>query len=203
MKVAVLGATGSAGSRIVQELCRRGHTVLAGARNVSAVPTDARIEALAIDAQDATALQVAVHGCDAIVLALRFTAVNTDLVLQNITHSGVARLLIVGGAGSLMTASAIREMDTPQFPAHVRPESLAAAHCLDLLYANQQLDWVYISPSRFFRPGTRTGRFRLGKDELLVDSQGISAISQEDFAVALVDELESKRHSRQRITVGY
>jgi uncharacterized protein len=203
MRVAVLGATGSAGSRIVRELRSRGHAVLAGARDVSAIAHEAGIEARSVDAQDEAAMRLAARDCDAIVLALKFAGVNTELVLRNITGSGAKRLLVVGGAGSLLGASGVREMDTPEFPAHVRPESLAAARCLDLLRENQALDWVYLSPSRFFRPGTRTGRFRLGRDALLVDHQGISAISQEDFAVALVDELENPQHSRQRITVGY
>jgi putative NADH-flavin reductase len=127
-------------------------------------------------------------------------------VIDAMHKSGVKRLLIVGGAGSLEVAPGKALVDQPNFPPQYKEESLAAREFLNALRAlppDQPIDWVYISPSALFTPGQRTGKFRIGGDQLLADAKGHSAISQEDFAIALVDELENKKHSRQRFTVGY
>jgi NAD(P)-dependent dehydrogenase (short-subunit alcohol dehydrogenase family) len=116
--------------------------------------------------------------------------------------AAVQRYLVVGGAGSLETAPGRREMDDPRFPAAVRPEAQAGSEFLNRLRASD-LDWTFLSPSRFFEPGVRTGKFRIGQDRLLVDAAGRSAVSMEDYAIAMVDELERPAHSRQRFTVGY
>jgi uncharacterized protein len=115
----------------------------------------------------------------------------------------VKRFLVVGGAGSLETATGVNLVDTPEFPAAYKPESLAGREFLKLLRDEHQLDWTFLSPSAAFAPGGRTGNFRLGGDRLLVDAAGASAISMEDYAIAMVDELETPRHARQRFTVGY
>jgi hypothetical protein len=94
-------------------------------------------------------------------------------------------------------------VNTPDFPAEYKPETLAGVEFLNVLRGEKELDWTFLSPSYFFAPGERTGKFRLGKDELLVAADGQSRISTEDFAIALVDELEQPKHSRQRFTVGY
>jgi putative NADH-flavin reductase len=127
-------------------------------------------------------------------------------VINAVQKSGIKRLLIVGGAGSLEIAPGKALVDQPDFPAQYKEESLAGRAFLDALRAlppDQPVEWTYISPSALFAPGKRTGKFRIGGDKLLADAKGNSSISQEDFAIALVDELENKKHSRARFTVGY
>jgi putative NADH-flavin reductase len=202
MKVALIGASGNAGSRILKELVGRSHAVLALARHASKIPELKGVTAHSIDAQDGAALAAAIKGHDAVVSAIKFTAADTQELIDSIGRSGVSRYLVVGGAGSLEVAPGLLEMDSPKFPAHVKPEAAAGARFLQQLRASA-LDWSYISPSRFFQPGVRTGVFRLGTDRLLTGADGTSAISFEDFAMALVDELEHPRHVRRRFTVGY
>ena len=113
------------------------------------------------------------------------------------------RLLVVGGAGSLETAPGVLLVNAPNFPANYKPESLAGTKFLSVLREEKELDWTFLSPSALFVPGERTGKFRLGEDQLLVTADGKSYISMEDFAIALVDELEHPKHSRRRFAVGY
>ncbi|MCD0506258.1 NAD(P)-dependent oxidoreductase, partial [Bordetella petrii] len=117
--------------------------------------------------------------------------------------AGVPRLLVVGGAGSLRVAPGVMLIDTPEFPDAYKPEARAGVVFLDTLRREKALDWTFLSPSALFEPGERTGVFRVGADELLADDEGKSWISMEDYAIALVDELESPRHTRRRFTVGY
>ena len=113
------------------------------------------------------------------------------------------RLLVVGGAGSLEVSPGLTLVNTPDFPVEYKPETLAGVEFLNVLRGEKELDWTFLSPPYFFAPGERTGKFRLDKDKLLVAADGQSRISTEDFAIALVDELEQPKHSRQRFTVGY
>jgi putative NADH-flavin reductase len=116
--------------------------------------------------------------------------------------SGVKRYLVVGGAASLFVAPGQRLLDQPDFPDAYKPEASAGAAFLEALRGADDLEWTYLSPSAVFVPGERTGKFRLGTDELLVSDHG-STISFEDYAVALVDEIERPAHVRRRFTVGY
>lgn len=202
MKVALIGASGNAGSRILQELVNRGHTVLAVARHANRIPTGSAITARDLDASDGSALSAAITGYDAAISAVKFLQTDSQGLIDSIARAGVTRYLVVGGAGSLQLASGELEMDSPFFPAHVKPEAAAGARFLGQLRAST-LDWTFISPSRIFQPGMRSGVFRLGTDHLLVGADGKSVISFEDFAMALVDELEQPRHVRSRFTVGY
>ena len=111
--------------------------------------------------------------------------------------------MVVGGAGSLEVASGLALINTPEFPETYKPEARAGIEFLEVLRSEKALDWVFLSPSAEFEPGERTGRYRLGSDELLVDGQGRSWISMEDYVIAFADELENPAHSRQRFTVGY
>jgi putative NADH-flavin reductase len=113
------------------------------------------------------------------------------------------RYLVVGGAGSLEVAPGVKLYDSPQFPPEYKPEAVKGGDFLNLLRNERTLAWTFLSPSALFGPGERTAKFRLGTDQLLADDQGNSSISYEDFAVALVDELEKPAHTRQRFTVGY
>lgn len=203
-KVVVLGITGNVGSRIAQELLRRGHQVTGIARNVSNVAPQQGLHAQAADATQADALAPLLRGHDAIISATRFVGGSkAGTVIAAARQAGVLRVLVVGGAGSLETAPGVALVDTPEFPPAYKPEALAGREFLQTLQQEQELDWTFLSPSAEFRPGERTGQFRLGQNSLLVDAQGKSHISIEDYAIALVDELEKPGHSRQRFTVGY
>ena len=203
MKIALIGATGMAGSRILEELVSRGHYVKAIARNTHKLSDTERVLTVNLDLNDTEALVNELKGQDAVVSAVRFQGLNANHLIEVIRESKVKRYLVVGGAGSLNVPNQnIRVMDTEDFPAEYKLEAEAAANFLDNLKHVDDLDWTFISPSAEFRPGKRTGEFRTGKDELLVGSEG-SKISTEDFAVALSDELERNNHIKQRFTVGY
>ncbi|SHI47603.1 hypothetical protein SAMN02745194_00484 [Roseomonas rosea] len=202
MKVALIGATGNAGSRILAELAARGHEVTAISRNPAAnLPAGAK--PVAGDAQHPAALAPLLAGHDAVVSSVHFTASDPEKLIEAVKRAGVRRYLVVGGAGSLEAAPGLRVVDTPDFPSAYKAEALAGAAFLDRLRRETELDWTFLSPSAFFVPGERTGRFRIGKDQLLVDAKGDSRISFEDYAIALAVELENPRHLRQRFTVGY
>ncbi|MBL8568342.1 MAG: NAD(P)-dependent oxidoreductase [Phreatobacter sp.] len=203
MKVALLGASGMVGSRILAELSRRGHQVTALARNPGKIAALPGVTAKAVDASDQAALAAAFGGHDAAISAVHFTASDPKVLIGAAKASGVARYLVVGGAGSLEVAPGKALFDTPEFPAIYLNEAKAGGVFLDLLKAEASLDWSFLSPSALISPGERTGRFRLGADQLLIDGSGRSAISAEDYAIALVDELEVPKHSRKRFTVGY
>ncbi len=202
MKVALIAAAGNAGSRILAELSARNHQVTAIARSPDNVAQLPGVTAVAGDANEPEALAKLLAGHDAVVSAAKFLHAKAENLIAAVEASGVKRYLVVGGAGSLITPDGTLEKDGPRFPAHVKPEAEEGGRFLELLKTTD-LDWTYQSPSRFFEPGARTGQFRLGAEHLLIGADGKSAISMEDFAIALVDELENPAHLRQRFTVGY
>jgi uncharacterized protein len=202
MNVALIGATGTAGSRLLAELIRRGHTVTAIVRHPEKVPAQPGVTAKKGDVFDPQGLADLLKGHDAVISSVHFTASDPRKLLEAVQASGVKRYLIVGGAGSLEVAPGVRLIDTPNFPEAYKAEATAGAAFLDLLRGETGLDWTFLSPSALFVAGERTGKFRLGKDQLLANAEG-SRISFEDFALALVDELEKPAHPRQRFTVGY
>ncbi|WP_449061011.1 NAD(P)-dependent oxidoreductase [Planomonospora algeriensis] len=125
-------------------------------------------------------------------------------VLEGLRKAGVRRLVVVGGAGSLEAAPGVRLVDTPEFPAVYKGESLAQAELLELVRAQAgDLDWTYVSPAIEIEPGERTGAYRRGGDQVLADADGRSFINAEDYAVALVDELETGQAVGRRITVAH
>ena len=205
MKVAVVGATGNAGKRIVEELVSRGHVVTALSRHADAADLPAGVTPRTVDAHDVEALGHALEGNDAVVSSLKFAESDPDGLIAAVRGSGVKRYLIVGGAASLTPpGSSVRIVDSGQIPEAWMPEVGGGVRFLDRLKQEPEgLDWTFLSPSMFFGPGERTGTFRLGKDELLTADDGKSHISYEDYAIALVDEIEHPRHVRQRFTVGY
>lgn len=202
MKIALIGASGNAGTRILAELTRRGHQVTAIARDTSRIASAPNVSPVAADIEDSAKLAEVLQGHDAVVSSVHFSASDPDKLISAVEASGVRRYLVVGGAGSLEVAPGKMLVDTSDFPAQYRDESLAGVAFLDKLRANKNLDWTYLSPSALFSPGERTGKFRLGQDELLTHDKG-SSISFEDYAIALADELEQPRHVRRRFTVGY
>ncbi|KRE16910.1 3-beta hydroxysteroid dehydrogenase [Bosea sp. Root381] len=203
MKVALIGATGHVGSRILAELVSRGHAVSAIVRNPEKVPAGPQVTAVKGDVFDRSGLAALLTGHDVAISAVHFSASDPSLLIGAVKDSGVPRYLAVGGAGSLEVAPGVKLFDTPEFPALYLDEARAGGAFLDLLKAEPALNWTFLSPSALIQPGERTGTFRLGTDQLLVDAKGNSAISTEDYAVALVDELEQAKHSRRRFTVGY
>ena len=203
MKIAVIGITGRVGSRVSDELLRRGHQVTGIARRVDEAQARTGLTLYQGDATDPKTLAVLLAGHDAVISASRFVSTQAQPLIAALKQAGVPRLLVVGGAGSLEVAPGLMLIDTPEFPDVYKPEARSGVAFLDALRGEQQLRWSFLSPSALFEPGERRGQFRLGADQLLVDAHGKSWISMEDYAVALVDELESPKHERRRFTVGY
>jgi uncharacterized protein len=202
MKVALVGASGQAGSRILAELVRRGHQVTGIARHPDKIAPGSGITAKKGDVFDKEGLISLLKGHDVVITSVHFTASDPTILIEAARASGAKRYVVVGGAGSLEVAPGVKLIDTPQFPALYKAEAGKGCEFLDLLRREKTLDWTFLSPSAMFVPGERTGKFRLGKDQLLTNDKG-SSISFEDYAIALVDELEKPAHSRQRFTVGY
>ncbi|NSX85962.1 NAD(P)-dependent oxidoreductase [Agrobacterium tumefaciens] len=201
-KIALIGASGNAGSRILKELSDRGHQVTAIARNPEKIASLPNVVAKKGDVFDQAGLSELLKGHDAVISSVHFTASDPATLIEAVRASGVQRYLVVGGAGSLEIAPGQRVVDLPDFPAAYKAEATKGAEFLDRLKQEKQLDWTFLSPSAEFVPGERTGKFRIGKDNLLSNDEG-SRISFEDYAIALVDEIEKPQHSRQRFTIGY
>ncbi len=202
-KIAIIGATGRAGSQLLEEALRRGHSVVAIARNVESIDPKPGVTVKQADALNADELQQAVSGSDVVISAAHFATLPAAAVIGPVKQAGVKRLLVVGGAGSLLLPDGGRVIDSAGFPAEYKAEASAGAAFLDVLRQEKDLDWTFLSPSAEFVETERTGTFRLGQDELLVSSEGRSWISFADYAIALIDEVETPKHSRQRFTVGY
>ncbi|AWM93963.1 3-beta hydroxysteroid dehydrogenase [Pseudomonas sp. 31-12] len=202
-KIAIIGATGRAGSQLLEEALRRGHSVTAIARDTSKIGPRAGVVTRNVDALDAEALHAAVEGHDVVISAAHFATLPASAVVGPVKKAGVKRLLVVGGAGSLLLPDGTRVIDSEGFPEAYKAEASAGAEFLGNLRQEQDLDWTFLSPSAEFVEGERTGAFRLGKDDLLVSSAGRSWITFADYAIALIDEVEAPKHSRQRFTVGY
>lgn len=207
MHIALIGATGNAGSRILSELVRRDHSVTAIARDVTRVPLSSNVKAKSGDAQDETVLAALLTGHDAVISSIPFAFSDPAKLISAVQAAHVPRYLVVGGAGSLEIAVGalplgLNLIDAPNFPEAYKHEAAAGCTFLDLLKKETELNWTFLSPSAMFVAGERTGKFRLGTNLLLQNEQG-SSISFEDYAVALVDELENPKHSRKHFTVGY
>ncbi|MFJ3075669.1 NAD(P)-dependent oxidoreductase [Pseudomonas sp. NPDC087029] len=202
-KIAIIGATGRAGSQLLEEALRRGHSVLAIARDPSRLQGREGVTVQALDVTDSAALQKALAGVDAVLSAAHFATIEPHAIIEPVKRAGVKRLLVVGGAGSLLLPSGHRVIDSPDFPEAYKAEASAGARFLEQLRQEQNLDWTFLSPSAEFVEGERTGHYTLGKDHLLIGADGKSWISFADYAIAMIDELEKPAHSRQRFTVGY
>ncbi|HYO54585.1 NAD(P)-dependent oxidoreductase [Archangium sp.] len=211
MKIALYGATGTIGRRIAQEALSRGHQVTAIARN----PTDFgvkhdNLKVVTGDATDPARVAQVVAGHDAVVSAIGPKQGEATEVLAGIARSlvtgtqraGVRRLVVVGGAGGLEVAPGVRVVDTPSFPAALKSIAMAHIAAYDV-FRQAELDWTFFAPPALIQPGTRTGKYRTGTDQLVTDAKGNSTISAEDYAVALVDELEKPKFQRRRFTAAY
>jgi len=202
-KIAIIGATGRAGSQLLEEALRRGHSVVAIARNTDKLAVRPGVTVKQVDALDANALEQAISGSDVVISAAHFATLPASAVIGPVKQAGVKRLLVVGGAGSLLLPGGGRVIDSEGFPAEYKTEASAGAAFLDVLRQEKDLDWTFLSPSALFDGTERTGKFRLGQDDLLVSSDGTSSISFADYAIAMIDEVEAPKNSRQRFTVGY
>ncbi|MFC3749312.1 NAD(P)-dependent oxidoreductase [Paenibacillus sp. GCM10012306] len=210
MDIVVLAASGTIGKAIVEEALKRKHQVTAAMRHPESFAFEhERLKLVAVDLLDPVSVASAVRGHEVAISAYgpkageenELLAAAASLV-EGLQAADMDRLVIVGGAGSLKTESGEWLMDTPEFPEHVRP--LAAAHADAYeIYRGSDLDYTYVSPAASIQPGRRTGMFRIGLDRLVVDENGQSAISVEDFAVAIIDEVEEGNFSRERFTVAY
>jgi putative NADH-flavin reductase len=216
MKLALIGATGFVGSALLPELLQRGHQVTALLRDPSRLPAQAGLTVRQADVYDGAQVAAAVQGHDAVASAFnpgwqhpqlyqRFLD-GSRAIVQGVRQAGVARLLVVGGAGSLEVAPGVQLVDTPGFATAVPPEVLpgarAARDLLTELRAEAVLDWVMLSPPALLAPGERSGRYRVGGDQLLMAGEQPAGISVADLAVALADELEAPHHRRTRFTVA-
>jgi uncharacterized protein len=214
MKVALFGAKGIVGSRILNEALSRGHTVTVVVRDPASYTAPEGVKVVAGDTSDPQSVGQVVVGHDAVISSVG-PGRNDNPQPQNIPQAarsllealpttGVKRLLVVGGAGSLEVAPGLQLVDSPQFPEQFKPEASAARDALNIVReSGANLDWTFFSPSLMIEPGERTGQFRVGGDQLLFDASGQSRISCEDFAVAVVDELEKGENIQRRVTVGY
>ncbi|MGW5265014.1 NAD(P)-dependent oxidoreductase [Microbispora sp. NPDC004025] len=214
MRITVFGATGNVGRRVVAEAVSRGHEVTAVARTavrLAGLPggVDGGVRVRTGDATDMDDVVASIAGQDLAITATcpapgaegELVAVATTL-LAACAKTGV-RLLLVGGAGSLTVEGGGPLMDRPGYPSFLLPIASACVAQLAACRADTTADWAYLSPADVLVPGARTGRYRVGADELVVDADGESRISMEDLAVALLDEAERPRHHRTRFTVAY
>jgi putative NADH-flavin reductase len=203
MKIAVIGATGNMGTRLLKEATSRGHEVIAISRNPEALKGPG-VTPVAVNLAETEQLAAAIKGSDAVVLSVKFGENDVKPVFAAARSAGVNRIVVVGGAASLFNQDGVRLIDTPGFPDFIKVEATPAAAALDWMRAEvKDLDWAFVSPSMMLGPGERTGKFRLGKDHLLVDAEGKSHISYEDLSAAVLDELEKPAHHKERFTVGY
>lgn len=198
MKIALYGANGPIGSAIAAEATQRGHEVTAISRGDNdGVTAAAHRRGDAADGPQVAEISVA-H--DVVVSAIGFGADPVEFmrpVLGLVQNVGSTRLVFVGGAGSLRSESGLRLVDLPDFPAEWRPSALVLAATLDVLKASTDVNWTFLSPAPLIAPGQRTGRYVLGTDEPVGDQ-----VSIQDYAAALVDELEKPKHERARFTVA-
>jgi putative NADH-flavin reductase len=214
MKVALIGANGKIGSRIANELLNRGHHVTGIARKPETLTTaNKHLTLVKADALNIDELSEALKGHDAVISAfgVDWTKPETFHLFSDIAaaviaaskKAGVKRLLNVGGAGSLEVAPGVQLVDTPEFPAMWKAGADAQRDSLEVFRKETELDWTFLSPAIIIEPGERTGKFRIAKDNPIFDADGNSRITYDDYAVALVDELENPQFIKQRFTVGY
>jgi putative NADH-flavin reductase len=216
MKIVLFGATGNVGRRVAAEALRRGHEVVGVVRDPAAgAASDARVRLVKGDATKADSVAELVQGKDAVVsaisprpnargLAAPSLAENARAIIAGLRRAGVKRVLFVGGAGSLEVAPGQQLVDQPGFPEAYKAEALEGREALEVWRTQGGgLDWSFLSPAAEIGPGERTGSYRTTADQLLSDAAGRSFISFEDYAVAVIDELERPRHLGRRFGVAY
>lgn len=202
-RIALMGATGEVGRRILAEAVIRGHHVTAIARGISRLSLHPGVRAIRSDVLDHAKIVEVIAGHEVVVSATNFVHIPPNNLVSLARDARVARLMVVGGAGSLFASPGVQRYDQDDFPAEVRPQSKAGGVLLETLRRASDLNWTFLSPSDEIVGGQRTGLYRLGLDDMLFDRTGRSWITYEDYAVAFLDELERPRHENRRFTVGY
>ena len=216
--IILIGASGFVGSAILEEALNRGHKVTALVRNPEKIQVkNENLTVLAVDATDVEALSKVVAGKDAVISAYNPGWGNPRLyeeilenypkIIEGVKKAGVQRLLVVGGAGVLYVQPGVRLMDSGTLPAELMPAVKGEGELfLNVLSKDNDIDWAYFAPPANLGnmgKGIRTGKYRLGTDTLLVDEKGDSFISVEDYAVAMIDELEQDAHHKALFTAAY
>ncbi|HXC17119.1 MAG TPA: NAD(P)-dependent oxidoreductase [Holophagaceae bacterium] len=214
MKLALIGPTGQVGSRLLDEALRRGHAVTALSRHPDKLAARPGLTVVKADVYDAAQVASAVAGHDGVLDAFNpgwgdpdirsHFMKGTKAILDGVKRSGVKRILVVGGAGSLFVAPGVQLVDTPGFPAEWKEGAMGAREALKVIQGEAALDWTFISPPVFLEThgGQRTGAYSLGADEVLMDGDKPAGISVEDLAVAILDEVERPAHIRKRFTAA-
>jgi putative NADH-flavin reductase len=213
MKLVIIGANGKIGSRIAEEAILRGHQVTGISRNPEGGIRNDKIRWIQADVLDTESLTATLRGQDAIISAFGIDWQKPDTyhlfsdvassIIRAARKAGVRRIINVGGAGSLEVAPGVQLVDTPSFPEIWRQGANEQRKSLEVFRAEKNLDWTFFSPAIVIEPGPKTSRFRLGKDSPVFDEKGNSSISYDDYATALIDELEHPAFIRQRFTIGY
>lgn len=213
MKIVLIGVTGFVGSAILKEALDRGHDVTAIVQHPEKLQPHERLRPQKGDVYKEDEVARLVAGHDAVISAFNPGWTNPDIynqqvkgteaIIKGVKQAGVKRVLWVGGAGGLEVKPGVQSVDTPEFPKDWKQGSLATREALNMLRKELSLDWSFLAPSADLSPDQRTGKFRLGTDQLLKDANGQSRISVEDYAMAMIDEVENPGHIRQRFTVGY
>lgn len=201
--IALIGATGNIGSRVLDEALTRGHKVTALTRDASKMTARPNMTVRQASTTDVTKMAATLKGHDIVVASVKWNEANVHDVLDAVRRAGVKRVLFVVGAGSLLRADGRTHFDHMAEKGIEPPTSRPAALALAEVRKVTDLDWTAISPPASIQPGERTGKFRLGTEHLLEDADGQSRISREDFAIAIVDEIEKPRHLRRRFTAAY
>jgi putative NADH-flavin reductase len=213
MKIAIIGANGKIGSRITEEALKRGHSVTGIVRNPDSGIKNEKVNWVKVDALDTNALASVLKGHDAVISAfgIDWQKPETFHLFSDIAQSiinaakktAVKRIINVGGAGSLEVAPGVQLVDAPSFPEAWKLSADEQRKSLEIFRKEKDLEWTFFSPAIMIEPGPRTGKFRLGKDNPVFDEKGNSTISYDDYAAALIDELERPRFIKQRFTIGY
>lgn len=215
MKVAIIGATGFVGSKLVNEAVNRGLEVTAIARKTENISAE-NVNKVSVDVNNVNQLSEILKNQDVVISAFNAGWTNPNLyddflsgaksIQQAVKQAGVQRMIIVGGAGSLYANENQQLVDSPDFPAEIKPGATAARDYLNVLKEETALDWVFFSPAIEMHPGItegRTGKYRLGKDYPVFDENNISKLSPEDVAVVLLDEVQEPKHHQERFTAAY
>ncbi len=214
-KIVLIGASGFIGSVLLKEALNRGYEVKAVVRRPEKITIiSPKLEVVKADVSSADVVAGIVQGADAVVSAYSPGWTNPNIaedtvngyaaIIEGVKKAGVKRLLVVGGAGTLFVSPGVRVVDSGAIPDSYKGAVKALGSVLlDMLPKEKELDWVFFSPAGTIEPGERTGKYRLGKDDLIVDAKGESKISVEDYAKAMIDELETPAHHQERFTIGY
>jgi putative NADH-flavin reductase len=209
MKVTIIGATGMIGQKIVEEALKRGHHATVIVRDPSKLTRQhENLSVVVGDIQDAEQTAKIAAGSDALISAFGPSHDHTESLIEAtksliaaVKLSGVNRLITVGGAGSLEVAPGLQLVDAPSFPEVHKKVALAHRDALEL-FKQSDVNWTNVCPPAFIEPGARTGQYQVGTDQLVSDATGKSYISTDDYAIALIDELENAKFVGKRFTVA-